>query len=227
MNVRNILLPLAAALLPCGTGVAEVRLWTDVTGRTIGAEFLSANEDEVFLRLKDGTEATVALGRLSNESLEFINHWKQARLDRGVLFEAPLVWEVYRSKDVTGPQAQRAGYYTLDSKNSGGTLLLEFRRYGPAPGIAADRQAVLRLTSPPRPEAGSEGPVSVFVSGKLVGRAGNIAAGSSFDVPLPWAVFGGDANIELTVKCGADNVMICTGKSGHGPRLLGIRRQAP
>ena len=204
-----------------------MRLWTDVTGRTIGAEFLSATDDEVFLRLKDGSEASVALGRLSNESLEFINSWKKARLDRGILFEAPLVWEVYRSKDVTGPQAQRAGYFTLDSKNSGGTLLLEFRRYGPSPAIAVDRQAVLRLTTPPKPGAGTEGPVSVFVSGKLAGRAGKVAPGASFDVPLPWSVLGGDANIELTVKCGTDNVMICTGKSGHGPRLLGIKRKAP
>jgi hypothetical protein len=68
-TLRNFT-PFAAAL--SFLAALEARTWTDVQGRKIEAEFVSATATDVTLKLASGKDATLPLNRLSQEDLAYI-----------------------------------------------------------------------------------------------------------------------------------------------------------
>ena len=60
------------ALLMLLIGGLEARVWTDVKGRKIEAEYVSQSKDAVVLRLKNGREVTVPFKNLSREDLAHV-----------------------------------------------------------------------------------------------------------------------------------------------------------
>ena len=214
---------LVLGTLCLGTALRAVpRTWHDTSGRGLKAEFLYANSQKVYLKLEGGKTTEVALGRLSNEDLEFIQEWKKAREKEGIVFEAPLGFEIFRSKKFSAAQAQNAGYFPLQSGDSDGILRLEFRRYGEVPKGAA--QPVLHLFTANSPQAGTSSQIKVYFQGKVVGSAGGAAPRSRVVIPLAPSVLVGNPLIEFTIKCGRDNVLIKSKNSGKGARLLILRK---
>ena len=72
---RTLLLSLifAGAILAAVSSRIEARTWTQAqTGRTIEADLIRVNGDQVQLRLSDGRTATVRISTLSKEDQEFI-----------------------------------------------------------------------------------------------------------------------------------------------------------
>lgn len=62
---------LAAALFLVG-GSLQARVWTDVKGREIDAEYVSQSEESVVLRLRNKKEVTVLFKTLSREDLAYL-----------------------------------------------------------------------------------------------------------------------------------------------------------
>lgn len=218
---RGFAILLLALLAPLPANSDGVRIWRDSSGNRLSAHFLWADQEQLYLKLGNGKELTMPLGRLSNDDLEFVREWQKKRTSQGVVYEAPLVWEIYRSKNFKASEAEKAGYYPLNNnKQAQGNLRLEFRRFGPAPKLPAGQKPVLRLTTANRNHAGTTSRITVEFENKIVGAGANVAQGASIDIPLPPAVLASDGNIELTVRCGSDTVMIQTSDAGSGPRLL-------
>lgn len=75
------LLPLLAfglaALIP-SLGAADTRVFTDISGRTITAEIVTATVQTVTLKLADGTTPTIAQSRLSDADKAFLQGWIKA-----------------------------------------------------------------------------------------------------------------------------------------------------
>ncbi len=58
----------------------EARSWTDLTGRTLNADYVTQNEDEVILRLTgNGSEVTVPKKRLSAPDLAFLEKMSKSK----------------------------------------------------------------------------------------------------------------------------------------------------
>ena len=210
---------LALAVLFFGADLdAAPRTWHDTTGRALKAEFLYADSDKVYLKLEGGTISEIALGLLSNEDLEFIQTWERGRKKQGITFEAPLVFEIYRSKKFSAAQAQNAGYFPLGSGDSGSILRLEFRRYGKKP--EGSPQPVLRIHTASPQKAATTNTIEVFFRGKRIGSVAGAKHNSQIDIPLKPSVLAQAPLIEFTLKCGRDEVLIRSTNTGKGPRLL-------
>jgi hypothetical protein len=221
VNVIRIALLVLVAVCLAADLRGEPRTWRDTTGRSLKAEFLYADAEKVFLKLGSGKTTEVALGRLANEDLEFVQQWKGAREKKGIVFEAPLGFEIYRSKTFSAAQAQNAGYFPLESDESEGVLRLEFRRYGSAP--KGDGRLVLRLHTANPARAGTSSVIRVYFQGKLVGSASGAQANSRFDIPIAPSVLAGGPLIEFTIKCGSDAVLIRSKGTGRGPQFLQLK----
>ena len=209
------------ALLTCclaGQLGAKPRIWRDVTGRALTASYLAADAEHVFLKLDNGKTTQILLGLLSNEDLEFVRDRRAALKSQGILAEAPLVWEIYRSKNFTAAQAKMLGYHPLESDGGQGILRVTFQRYGPAPKKNA--KVALRLYISSANGAGTRSRIWVTCKNKVVGSITRAPAGRHVDVPLRTSVLNTTDPIELTVRCGRDAVYIRTNRSGKGPRLV-------
>ena len=57
----------------CLIEVCWARVWTDVQGRKVDATLVSHDQSEVIVRLKNGKNATIPLGRLSEEDQQFLS----------------------------------------------------------------------------------------------------------------------------------------------------------
>lgn len=78
MNKRMMLAVLAGALL----SPAEARVWTDLKGREINAEYVSQTEDAVVLRLATGKEVTVPVKNLSRADLAYLIEMEIAEAEK-------------------------------------------------------------------------------------------------------------------------------------------------
>ncbi len=204
------------------------RLWRYTDGRTFTAQYQWAGPETIYLKNPDGKQFEVALGALCNDDLAYVRAIATRLKDEGIIYEAPLVWEEYRSKDFTTQEADQAGYYRLDSRvTSGGSLRLEFRRFGDAPRIAPNQRAVLRMTTAHPPDAGTASQIHVIHEGKVTGATSSaVPPRHTFDIVLSPRVLMGGNRINLDVKCGSDRVLVRTGKSGAGPRLLIVQQSS-
>lgn len=83
------------SFLLCCSASLEARQWTDVEGRTLQAEFVSAGADDVTVRLPDGRTASLPITRLSEEDRQFVRmalkSHKAAKggVDEPLNFDAP------------------------------------------------------------------------------------------------------------------------------------------
>ncbi len=209
-------------LLGLGNGLwAKPRLWRDTGGRTLTGTYLTSNDEHAFLKLDSGNISEIPLGLLSNKDLEFVRGKRAALSAQGIRYEAPLVWESYRSKKFTAAQAQKLGYYPLESDGSEGTLRLQFRRYGPPP--SSKSRVVLRLHTARSNGAGTSSSIRVYLGNKVVGGVNGARAGDQLDIPLQSSVLAKGENVDLTVKCGTDAVYLRTKDTGKGPRLVVLK----
>ena len=214
-----------AATVFGGPGIQ--RVWTDSSGKQISARFLWADEEILYLKLTSGKEVEVALGRLSNQDLEFVRAFHASQKAKGIAFEALLTWEEFHSKKVTAGEARKVGAYPLDSREkTKGTLRLEFRRFGGPRQVGPNQRAVLRMRSAARGDAGTTSAITITFRGKTIGTGRNVPANSTFDIPLSPEVFAAGNNVELTVTCGPDTVHLRTEESGAGPRLLIVEQKS-
>jgi hypothetical protein len=69
-NFNPILIAVAACV--CRPGEADFRIWTDVDGKTIEAEFGGTIGDKVVLEKQDGTELEVSLDTLSMSDRKYV-----------------------------------------------------------------------------------------------------------------------------------------------------------
>ncbi|MFP6858031.1 MAG: hypothetical protein VCA73_12200 [Roseibacillus sp.] len=205
----------------------QKRIWHYTDGRSFSAEYRWSSKVTLYLRDKNGKEMEVALGALSNADLEYVRGLRSKLTAKGIVFSAPLTWEEYRSKNFTASEAQKAGYFPLDSRpTTEGSLRLEFHRFGPAPKLAPNQKVVLRMTTTRSRGSGTSSTIQVGHSGKIVGATSGVASNKHFDITLSPVVFQGAEKIILDLRCGSDTVYIRTRKSGAGPRLL-IVEQIP
>jgi len=219
VNLLRLVPLVLAAVFPNPHLDAAPRTWRDTSGRTLKADFLYADSDQVYLKLARGTTSEIPLGLLSNEDLQFVQQWNNTRKMKGILFEAPLVFEVYRSKKFSAAQAQNAGYFPLGASDSGAILRLEFHRYGKAPKKGVPRP-VLRIHTAKPHHAGTTSTIAVYFRNRLVGSVAGATHNSRVDIPLKPSVLTGPPLIELSIKCGRDTVLIQSKHTGKGPRLL-------
>lgn len=215
------LLPVILLLSLAGPLLAKPRLWRDTGGRTLTGTYLTSNDECAFLKLESGKTSEIPLGLLSNKDLEFVRAKRAALSAQGIRYEAPLVWESFRSKKFTATQVQRLGYYPIESDDSEGTLRLQFRRYGPPPSSKA--RVVLRVHTARSNGAGTSSSIRVYLGRKVVGGVNGARASDQIDIPLKNAVLSDGENIELTVKCGTDAVYLRSKDSGQGPRLVVLK----
>jgi len=221
-TVRILPVILIFCFLGLGDGLwGQTRLWRDTGGRTLTATYLASNDDHTFLKLDSGKISEIPLGLLSNRDLEFVRAKRAALSAQGIRFEAPLVWESYRSKKVTGAQAEKLGYYPLESDGSEGTLNLQFRRYGPPP--SAKSRVVLRLHTAGAGGAGTSSAIRVYAGKMVMGSINGARAGDQIDIPLKPSVLAEGESISLTVRCGTDAVFVRSKNSGKGPRLVVLK----
>jgi hypothetical protein len=218
--VRLVVLACLLAFLP-GTSSAGLRVWSFTSGQTLTAEFRWVDRETLYLRDPKGKDLKMPVGLLANADLEFVRAIRDRLYADGIVYEAPLRWESYHSKNVRPLDAERAGHYPLDSReNAMGKLELEFERVGLPPELGPGKQAVLRLTTSRQENAGTNSPVQVGHQRRVIGSRSGIPRDSTFDIPLAPTVFGGTGPVTLTVTCGTDTIYVRTGKSGTGPRLL-------
>ena len=208
-------------LVLAATSPAEQRIWTDLSGRTLKATPLTADDEHAYLRTSAGKEATVIIGTLSHRDLEYLRKWKGLRRKDGILHELPLVWDHYRARNLRPGDALERGYYEIDSGEEKGILELEFKRLGKLPA----KPLVLRLTIARHHEAGTMSKISALYRGKVVGSVLKAKAGETVDLPLPASILKTDDTIELTIKGGRDPVFIRHRESGHGPRLVFLQKK--
>lgn len=71
MNTKVRLLTFLSMLALIGGARAELRIWTDKTGKTIEAEHVRTLSDKVVLRQADGTEIRVSLDTLSERDRKY------------------------------------------------------------------------------------------------------------------------------------------------------------
>lgn len=205
-----------------GSGwAAKPRLWRDTGGRTLTGTYLASNDEHAFLKLDSGKVSRIPLGLLSNEDLEFIRARRATLSAQGIRYEAPLVWDSFRSKKLTRTQVEKLGYYPIDSDDGEGILTLQFRRYGPPPSPKA--RVVLRVQTSRNSAASTTSPIRVYLGNKVVGAIHGARAGEQIDIPLaPWILSRGE-QIDLTVRCGTDAVYLRSKASGQGPRLVVLK----
>ena len=205
------------ASLPLEAGKSRVWHYTD--GRTFTASYLWSSTSTLYLKDRKGREFEVALGALSNADLEYVRSLLSRDTGRGIIYHAPLTWEEFRSKKLTSSKAQEKGYYPVDSLSaSEGSLSLQFRRFGPAPKVAATQQVVLRMTT--APHGGTRSTIRVSHGGKVIGAIRGAPSGRTFDIPLPSTVLQGSGTIVFDLSGGSDTIFIRTSQSGAGPRLV-------
>lgn len=218
---------LAAFLLLLSSALIEAgpqRLWKYTDGRKFTGEYLWSSTHTLYLKDRNGKEIEVQLGALSNADLEFVRELNSKFSTKGIIYHTPLTWEEFRSKKLTASQALERGYFPIDSlPASEGSLRIEFRRFGPAPKVSANQKVVLRMTT--AQHGGSQSTIRVVYGGKVIGAVSGAPAHGDFDIPLPATVLQGSEKIVLDLKGGSDTVLIRTGKSGAGPRLLIIESE--
>lgn len=66
-------------LFPSLEARAEMRQFTDVEGRTLQAEIISAAENSIQLKLKSGKTATIEMVRLSDRDQAYVKEWQVGR----------------------------------------------------------------------------------------------------------------------------------------------------
>lgn len=197
------------------------RLWQFTSGEKLTAEYLWSDRETLYLRDPHGKKLTRPVGLLARADLEFVRAIHQRRQTEGIVYEVPLTWENYHSKNVKSLDAEKAGAYPLDSKpNAMAKLELEFKPVAPPPALCPGHAAVLRLTTSSRRSAGTKSTLRVVHQGEVVGTATNIAPGTAFDVKLSPRVLAPGNAVNLTLACGSDTVHLRTEKSGAGARLL-------
>jgi hypothetical protein len=220
--VRALIITLILGTLSLGTGLpAAPRLWRDTGGRALTGTYLTSTDEHVFLKLDSGKTSEIPLGLLSNRDLEFVRAKRAALSAQGIRYEAPLVWESYRSKKFTASQVEKQGYYPLESDGSQGILRLLFQRYGPPPSSKA--RVVLRLHTASAQGAGTTTPIRVQINNKVVGAVNGAPDGQQVDIPLPSSILATSAHIEFTVHGGTDAVFVRTRSSGKAPQLLVLK----
>jgi hypothetical protein len=211
----------AAPLLSAG----QLRLWQYTDGRKFTAEFQWASKETLYLKDKKGKEFEIPIGSLSNRDLEYVRGLRNRLLAKGITYTVPLTWEEYRSRNFTASEAQKAGYFPLDSSSTGGgTLRLEFRRFGPPPKLSPNQKVVLRMKTSSSSHSGTLSTLSVTFGGRVIGALANVPSNSTFDIPLSPLVLQGREKVNIDLRCGADTVFVRTRKSGSGPRLLIIEQ---
>ncbi|RCL39609.1 MAG: hypothetical protein DBX00_01640 [Verrucomicrobia bacterium] len=211
----------ALALLTGGPSVeaGQTRVWHYTDGRTFTAEYQWSNQKTLYLKDRKGREFQVELGALSNADLEYTRALRAQDTAEGIIYHAPLTWEEYRSKKITTSKARELGYYPINSQpSSGGSLRLQFRRFGSPPSIAENQRVVLRVTTQAR--GGTRSTIRVQSGGKTIGAVKGAPSGASFDILLPPAVFQGSESIVFDLTGGGDTILVRSTESGAGPRLL-------
>ena len=198
------------------------RVWRYTDGKTFTAEYQWSDQKILYLKDRKGREFEIELGALSNADLEYTRGLRARDVAGGILYDAPLTWEEYRSKKFTASKARELGYYSVTSQSSAeGTLRLQFRRFGPPPSISEDQRVVLRMTTHAR--GGTRSTIRVQSGGKTIGAARGAPAGAPFDITLPPTVLQGSSSIVLDLTGGGDTMLVRTTESGAGPRLLVLR----
>ncbi|MDF7799451.1 SHD1 domain-containing protein [Pontiellaceae bacterium B1224] len=91
-----------AATFVYSTALAETRIWTDTTGKTIEAEQVKLLSNQVLLRLADGREVKVSLDTLCEEDR------KQAMLDQPPTLELKVSAKTNRSNTSRGDLGRRS-----------------------------------------------------------------------------------------------------------------------
>ena len=214
---------IAALLLPALSSAGPQRVWQYTDGRKITAEYQWSSPHLLYLRDKNGKEFQVQLGALSNADLEYVRGMLSKDRSQGIVYHVPLTWEEYRSKKITSSRALEVGYYPVDSlPASEGTLRIQFRRFGPVPKLADDQQVILRLST--ARHGGTRSRIRINYQGKTIGVADGAPHNGHVDISLPATVLQGSEKIVFDVTCGSDTVLIRTGKSGAGPRLLIVKK---
>jgi len=210
---------LPVLLCPVLLEAGPLRVWHYTDGRKFTGEYQWSSPHVLYLRDRKGRESEVQLGALSNADLEYVRGLNASDASSGVVYHAPLTWEEFRAKNLTSSQAQERGYYPVDSlPTSEGSLRLQFRRFGPVPKLTANQKVVLRLTT--ARNGGTRSTIRATYQGKVIGAARGARASSKVDLALPASVLQGSQTIVLDLSCGSDTVLIRTGNSGSGPRLL-------
>ncbi|MBL50037.1 MAG: hypothetical protein CMP28_13975 [Roseibacillus sp.] len=210
---------LTTLLCPVLLEAGPLRVWHYTDGRKFTGEYQWSSPHILYLRDRKGREFEVQLGALSNADLEYVRGLNAEDASTGVVYHAPLTWEEFRAKNLTSSQAEERGYYPVDSRRtSEGSLRLQFRRFGPAPKLEANQKVVLRLTT--ARNGGTRSTIRASYQGKIIGTARGARSDSKVDLPLPASVLQGSQTIVLDLSCGSDPILIRTGKSGAGPRLL-------
>lgn len=197
------------------------RIWSFTNDKKLTGAYLWSDAEHLYLRSPKGKTRKLPIGLLSNPDLEVVRDIREKLGAEGVSFEAPLVWQSFRSRFVNTLDAERAGAYPLDTRDhSQAKLELEFTRFGVQPPVPPDHKVVLRLGIAARGDAGTNSTLRIAHRGRIVGSASGIRAGATIDIPLPAHVLAGPEPINLALTCGSDAVHIRTGKAGCGPRLL-------
>ena len=210
---------LPVLLCPVLLEAGPLRVWHYTDGRKFTGEYQWSSPHVLYLRDRKGRESEVQLGALSNADLEYVRGLNANDASSGVVYHAPLTWEEFRAKNLTSSQARERGYYPVDSlPTSEGPLRLQFRRFGPVPKLTANQKVVLRLTT--ARNGGTRSTIRATYQGKVIGAARGARASSKVDLALPASVLQGSQTIVLDLSCGSDTVLIRTGNSGSGPRLL-------
>ena len=210
---------LSSLLCPVLLQAGPLRVWHYTDGRKFTGEYQWSSPRLLYLRDRKGREFQVQLGALSNTDLEYVRGLNAEDASSGVVYHAPLTWEEFRAKNLTSSQAEERGYYPIDSRRtSEGALRLQFRRFGPVPKLETNQKVVLRLTT--ARNGGTRSTIRATYQGKVIGAARGARSDSKVDLPLPSSVLQGSQIIVLDLSCGSDPVLIRTGKSGAGPRLL-------
>lgn len=99
-TLGKLIAGLLAAVLLAGPAVAEVRTWTDSSGKhTTEAELVSVDDDAVKLRRTDGTLVTVPLKKLSEADQKFVaEHLAASRSPAKEREESPMSEEEIEPK---------------------------------------------------------------------------------------------------------------------------------
>jgi hypothetical protein len=110
--LRSIFPFLLCFLLGSAGSHAEMRSWTDVTGRVIQAEFVSANATEVRVRL-NGRETGIPLAKLSDADRRWIAEKVAAAAKPGVYSDEPFTHRWFQGTEAlqATPQAKLAAAY--------------------------------------------------------------------------------------------------------------------
>ncbi len=96
----------------------DLRLWTSNNGVAISAEFVSASDEEVVLKLKNGREARVPIERLSEADIAYV----EGLAEQGRAFSyAPFPEETGAPKEINvigGPEVYQTPHFEFHSEQS-------------------------------------------------------------------------------------------------------------